>query len=234
MTGDQPNGMASRSSRQRRNYNDMKLGRIALILAAVLMLAATASASTIQFGTSAAETGFTAGGLTLDSNGGTANATLTFNPVANGTSAGYGFISYGFFQLVCSDCSSQASQGADATFGSFTFDLVVTDSSDGAVEEFVGTSSGGTVWSDASQVSIDWTPTQMGPGPATGPGSSGDFGSTVFTISTPTPIVAPTTLLGETSVQGTLNSTNAPEPATMALAGSLLLGLGGLARKRRK
>jgi hypothetical protein len=221
----------------------MKLGRllqIALIAAAVLMLAASASASTINYTTNAPNTIFASGagtitnaGLTLDSNGGTVSATLTFVP--NSTS-GVGVpsnIDLGDFLVVCAACTTQAVGTGDATFGAFTFDLVVTDSTDVATGEYVGSSGGGLVFSNESTISISWLPLQLGPA---GAGAlTGNFGPTFFIITSPTGIVAPNsgTPQGDTTVQGFVSSTAVPEPATMAMVGGLLIGLAALARKRR-
>ncbi len=213
----------------------------AIMAVALFVMAASANASII-YSTDLSATQFSGGGLVLDSSGGTggASATLTFVPLGD-TTVGTSNISYGDFILTCTNCSTQTEGTADATFSAFTFDLYVDDTSDNAVEEFVGTaqfaeeSPIGIVYSDSSNISIAWAPTQIGPGPATGTGSSGDFGTTYFTIFTPTPIVAPSSNGGDTTVQGTSGSSSAvPEPATMALVGSAFIGLAALARKRRR
>jgi hypothetical protein len=125
----------------------------------------------------------------------------------------------------------------------FTFDLVVIDQTDNVQGEFVGTSTGGTVWSDVSNVQIGFSPTTLGPGTSNvlaGLGTT--FNSTIFTITTPSLIVAPNSGCtsgtsgpgcGDTTVQGTVNeASGTPEPTTFLLLGSALLGLGVLRRKR--
>lgn len=210
-----------------------RLIQVAAVTAvAVFIMAASASASTITYNTNAAGTLFVGGGLVLNSSGGSA-ATLTFTPNSNTATGVPSNLNFGDFLLVCTTCGTQAS-GLGTHFNSFTFDLIITDVTDSATGEFVGTSSGGSVWSDVSQVSISWLPLQLGPG--TSNALSGSFGTTYFTISTPTLIVAPNsgTPPGDTTVQGGVSSSAIPEPATMAMAGGALIALAALARKRRK
>lgn len=216
----------------------MRLGhliRAAVIVAAAFLLVASASASTISYTTSVTgsyTTGFTTGSPLVLSNTSGVAATLTFT----GTTAAVNTptnVSLGDFLVVCSSCSTTVT----STFGAFTFDLYLYDSTDGAYALFTGTSTGGTVSSNSSGIQIAWTPAQIGPGLTN---VSGSTGAIYFNISTPTLIVAPNSgsgggsSNGDTTVQVSISGSNSvPEPATMALAGGLLIGLAALARKRR-
>jgi hypothetical protein len=220
----------------------MKFGHIiraAVIVVAAFLLVASASASTISYTTSVISpytTGFTTGSPLVLSNASGTTATLTFT----GTTATVGTptnINLGDFLLVCSSCSTEAANTASATFGGFTFDLYLFDSTDNAYGLFTGSSVGGTVWSDSSGISISWSPSQLGPGALN---VSGSTGTVYFDISTPTLIVAPNSGAGggssngDTTVQAqALGGTSVPEPATMAMVGGLFIGLAALARKRR-
>jgi len=191
---------------------------------ALFMMAAGASASTISYTTSGSI--FVGGGTVLDA--ANPSVTLTYASAASGGS-GAGVpsnISLGTFTLACGSCGATWS----TSFSAFTFDLTVTDSTDTATGVFVGTSSGGLVTNNSSQVSISWSPLQLGPG--TSNASGGNFATTFFTITSPTGIVDPTSNGGVETVQGYVNSTAVPEPATLSLIGGALLGLGILGRKK--
>lgn len=217
-----------------------KLIQAASIGVTVFIMAASASAGTITYTTNTTTptpTAFVAGNictsgcpvsepddLTLDSTAGDP-AQLLFTPNASSISGTPSNINFGNFLLSCPTCGTSQS----TTFGAFTFDLVITDTSDNATGEFVGTSSGGTVSSNSSTIDIVWSTVpvnSLGLGPGTFNALSGSFNSTIFIISTPTQIVAINSGSdqGETTVQGTVSSS--PEPATLSLMGGALLGLG--------
>jgi hypothetical protein len=220
---------------------EMKIGRLvqaASIGAAILMMAASASATQISFNTNTTGTEFTSSsggtisgaGLILSDSTGDA-ATLTYSANVGTSVTVPTNINFGDFILACATCTTSVG----GTFGAFTFDVIVDDTSDGATGEFVGTSSGGNFTSNSSTITINWStlstpPTELGPGPYNR--LTGNFGETVFTINTTSGIVAPNqgASPGETTIQGAVSSV--PEPATFALAGGALLGLGMLRRKR--
>lgn len=204
---------------------------------ALLVMAATASATQITYNTNTAGTEFTYtaggtisdGGLELsDSTGDT--TTLIYEANVGSISGTPSNIDFGNFVLACAACTTSSG----GTFGAFRFAIIVDDTTNGAMGEFIGTSAGGSFTSNSSTITIDWStvaqpPTELGPG--TFNELTGDFGPTYFTINASTPIVAPNSgiVAGESTVQGSINST--PEPATLTLIGASLLGL-GLVRRR--
>jgi hypothetical protein len=196
-----------------------------------------ADASTITYNTNAPGTEFVSPttGLTLNSSSGLA-ATLTFLPDSNIAVGVPSNINFGIFTLDCPGCLTD--EQSSATFNAFTFDLVITDPSDGgATGEFVGTSPGGSVAFNSSTVTIDWSPLQLGPG--TNDALTGNFGSTFFNITTSSRIVAPNSgaNVGQTTVQGALDSeatgiNTVPEPGTWGLIGTGMIGLCLMGRRR--
>jgi hypothetical protein len=202
----------------------------------MMMMAVTASASILTYDTNDEPSleGFNGtNSLVLNSTGGVDPATITYVPIADTTVGEPTNINLGNVIVSCPSCGTAAS-GNGATFGAFTFDLFVvldTPSSHTAVGEFIGKSTGGSVYSDQSTVTINWqAPLQVGP--ATANTYSGNFGLYFFQITNPTPLVAPNSGGGDTSVQGYVGAV--PEPATMALVGGMFLGFATLARKRRR
>ncbi len=199
--------------------------RAACTIGLAFGLAASASAAGISYTTNSPLTKFGGGGLTLNSTGGEA-ATLTFTANTASNSGVPSNINLGDFLLICSTCTVSQT----TTFGAFTFDLVVVDTTDNASGIFTGTSSGGVVSSDSSTINITFSPVSFGPG--TNNALTGDFGSTVFSKLSPvTSIVAPNsgTPPGDSTVQAQVASS--PEPASFVLFGCALAGLGVARRK---
>jgi PEP-CTERM motif len=212
----------------------MKINRIiGACLAAGLagfLMGASASASPITYNTNGPGTGFGGTSLVLNNSSG-AVATLTFNPRPNITTGVPSNVSFGNFNLLCLTCTTQALLGG-SFFNAFTFDLVITDITDGATGRFVGSSIGGSVFSDVSQITINWAPLQVGPfGNAA---LTGSFGTTSFTTTVFTGIVAPNSgqTLGRSTVEGAVDflgsslDVAAPEPSTFVMVGAALFGLG--------
>jgi hypothetical protein len=203
---------------------------------ALFLMVASASASPITFNTNTAGTVFVGGNDTLlpTFESGGVTASLVFTPNAGilvNTPSG---IDLGDFLLTCTGCSTYSANTAFAIFPSFVFDLVVTDTTDGASGTYVGTSSGTStpIYSNQSSIVINWAPLQLGPGTGAW---TGNFGSTYFVTTNPTGIVSPNSgsPAGDTTVQGVVSSlSGVPEPATFLLLGAGLLGLGVLRRKR--
>jgi hypothetical protein len=192
------------------------------------MMAASASATSITFNTNSAGTGFNGtSSLTLNSSGGV-SSTLVFAPDGPSLIGIPTSVNLGTFTLACPSCTTLP--GTGSFFNPFTFNLVVTDSSDGGTGTFVGTSTGGAVYKNLSGLTINWAPLVLGPG--TTNASSGSFGPTSFTTTIFTAIVAPNSGqdVGESTVQGFVNS-SVPEPVTFGLIGSGLLLLGLLRRR---
>jgi hypothetical protein len=211
----------------------MKIDRMisAVLLAGLagFLMDSSASASTITYSTNGSGTGF--GGANLSLTSSTGGATLTFNPNVNSVTGVPSNINFGTFTLLCSACSTQAA-GMGATFGAFTFDLVITDITDGATGRFVGSSTGGAVFSDVSQLTVIWEPLQIGP--FDNNALTGSFGATSFSTKPFTGIVAPNSgaIPGQSTVEGYVNFLGAgvdvitPEPSTFALLGAALFGVG--------
>ena len=78
---------------------------------------------------------------------------------------------------------------------------------------------------DLSQITVNWVPAQLGTG--TNNALTGSFGTTSFRINQTSRIVSPNSGLndGQTTVQGDVSSGVIPEPVTLGLVGSALVGL---------
>lgn len=123
-------------------------------------------------------------------------------------------LSYGIFDV------NNGGSNTAVTVGAFTFDLTVHDLTDAGTAVFHGSSAGGTVANNSTNIVVSWSPT-----------TSPAVGNQIFTIFTPTALVPPTTTAGETTIQGQVTPT-VPEPASMLLMGAGLLGLGFVSKRK--
>jgi hypothetical protein len=198
---------------------------------AIALLAFAVGATPITFSTDSAGRGFDGASLTLTNSAG-AEATLTFIAAVNSTTGVPSDVNFGNFTLVCETCTTQAI-GTGSFCSAFTFNLVLTKMTDGAIGMFVGTSTGGGVFNDVSQVTINWAPLTLGPG--TTNALTGNFGGTTFSTTVFTGIVAPNSgaVPGQSAVQGFVSSSDVPEPSTYALVGFVLVGVGVAHRRAR-
>ena len=212
--------------------NTTRFTKSAAVAVAVLVFATTSAfAASITYNTNSALTGFvssngspiTVTNLLASSNNPQSSLLFTPNPTAaTGTPSG---LNLGDFLLTCTGCGTTAS----TIFNPFSFDLVVTDVTDGATGMFIGTSSGGTVSSNSTTIVIHWATAIVGSlelGPGTFNANSGNFGTTVFNkLTADTVLAAPNSgsPVGVTTIQGQIADSSVPEPATYnLLAGSLL------------
>ena len=214
----------------RKKRKKMKSHRTIQAGAAGLLMAAASFAATLTFSTNTAGTGFGGSNLALSNSAGAA-ATLTFLPNISITTGVPSNVNFGNFTLACPACSTQA-LNAGSSFSAFTFDLVIADLTNAATGRFVGTSTGGVVFSDVSQIALDWAPLQLGPGASNA--LTGSFGTAIFSTTVLTSIVAPNSgaAPGQSTVEGAVAFFHAPEPATLGLIGAGLLAL-GLCRRRK-
>ncbi len=205
---------------------------------ALFSIGSNVIAATVTYNTNSPDTGFMSGGTTLS---GTNGASLVYSALPSTPIGPPSNVNFGYFTLFCPACTDKPSTGTlgSASFSAFTFNLVVTDETDGGVGTFVGSSSGGLIYSNASTINITWFPLILGPGTVNA--DSGSFGTTVIVLRRDTRIVPPNSgsKPGQTTLEGFITSgagapavEEVPEPGTLALLATGLIGLHCFKRKK--
>ena len=110
--------------------------------------------------------------------------------------------------------------GGDITIVIPSFTLTLQFNTNVGNKTIIGSSSGGTISQNSSNVFVSFVPTSF------------SIGSTNYTVPVVTGIPPSTSLGGQASVQGFAVSNTVPEPGTMFLLGAGLIGVGFSARKK--
>lgn len=219
----------------------MKLGRIihaAMIVVAAFLLVSSASASFITYNTSGSDTLLSCGtiGAACVQNSATSITVGGITLIYDTTSVtGNTLVPPSFTSLGAIDASGS---GSDVSFAGATLSIGIDDTSLGVNGDMpVGTFSG-VISTNSSSLSISFTSGFLVTTEGTLPGVALTNGTTtdVFQVLNTTEGIEPVSE-GTTTLQGYVTQGvpgTVPEPATMAMVGGLFIGLGALARKRRK
>ena len=185
----------------------MKKLALALIFCGASAFAATVNYTTqIYFNGNTATTSLTAG-----------TASITVSDITAGSVSAPSGISLG-------NITSSATTATGGAFVGDTVDILVTQTSPSNGNQLLTSLLAGVITSTSNGIQLSFTPTTftLGTAPNTASYTLGAAGS--YTL------VAPGTNGGVTSIQATV--TTAPEPTSLALLGSSLLGFGLIARRR--